>query len=236
MDNVVKNKENAIKILDKGFMRLVNYTGGDQMVVDSARVSFGSSSKDEKRNKLLIHYLLENSHMSPFEHSVFQLHVKCPIFVARQWMRHRWCSYNEVSARYTEVSDEFYIPEKFRTQDKTNIQGSIESDKLDHEKLLKDYSECINNSMKCYRELLDAGVAREMARMVLPVSQYTQFYWTVNSRSLMNFISLRLDVHAQKEIRAYADAASKIFADVMPWTWDAFNEIYIKNKKGLKSF
>jgi thymidylate synthase (FAD) len=227
---------NNFKVLDRGFVRFICLSGADAMVLDAARVSFGSSSKDEKRDRLLIHYLLEHSHMSPFEHSVFQFHIKCPIFVVRQWMRHRWSSYNEISARYTEVKDEFYIPEKFRIQDKSNRQGSLESDKLNHKELLHSYTECLQNSLECYKKLLAAGVAREMARMVLPVSQYTQFYWTVNARSLMNFIILRVDAHAQKEIREYAGAISKIFAQKMPWTWNAFNEIYIKNKKGLKQF
>ncbi len=232
MENVLTGK-NTFKVLDNGFIRLVDFFGGDKAVVDAARVSFGSSAKDEKRDRQLIRYLLENSHMSPFEHSVFQFHIKCPIFVARQWMRHRWCSYNEISARYTEVKDEFYVPEKFRLQDKSNRQGSLESENLDHQKLQKEYRECLQNSLNCYKKLLAAGVAREMARMVLPVSQYTQFYWTVNLRSLMNFIVLRADYHAQKEIRVYGDAAAKIFAEKMPQTWDAFNEIFIKNKKNI---
>lgn len=235
MENILTDKD-TLKVLDNGFVRLANHLGDDKMVVASARVSFGSGAKDEKRDRQLIHYLLENAHMSPFEHSVFQFHIKCPIFVARQWMRHRWCSYNEVSARYTEVKDEFYIPEKFRVQDKSNLQGSLETDKLDNAKLIGEYTDCIKNSTDCYKKLLDAGIAREMARMVLPVSQYTQFYWTVNARSLMNFIVLRADAHAQKEIRAYADVISEIFAKKMPWTWEAFNDIFIKNKKTFKQF
>ena len=111
-------------VLDKGFIRLVEFMGGDIGAVRSARVSLGSDSKGEARDKKLIEYLLGHNHLSPFEHSVFQFHVKCPIFVARQWMRHRWCSYNEISARYTEVSDEFHIPDEFRIQDTLNKQGS----------------------------------------------------------------------------------------------------------------
>lgn len=228
--------EDILNVLDKGFVKLVDFLGGDISVVNAARVSFGSAAKDEKRDRILIHYLLENSHMSPFEHSVFQFCIKCPIFVARQWMRHRWCSYNEISARYSEVKDEFYVPEKFRVQDKSNRQGSLESENLDNEKLIKEYKQCLQNSLDCYKKLLGEGVAREMARMVLPVSQYTQFYWTVNARSLMNFVVLRLDAHAQKEIRAYADALGRIFAQKMPETYHAFEEIFIKNKKTINPF
>jgi thymidylate synthase (FAD) len=142
--------------------------------------------------------------------------------VARQWMRHRICSYNEVSARYTEVKDEFYIPAAFRVQDQNNKQGSLAGNNLDNSVLLKIYDESIKASYSAYQKLLDAGVAREMARAVLSVAQYTQFYWTINARSLMNFITLRADVHAQYEIRVYAEAIAEIFKQKMPWTYEAF--------------
>lgn len=225
-------EEKTFNLLDHGFVRLVSFMGGDSNVVDSARVSFGSSPKGEERDKKLIQYLLEHAHYSPFEHSVFQLHVKCPIFVARQWMRHRWGSYNEISARYTEVKEEFYIPDEFRVQDTLNKQGSLSSDKLDQKKLLELYRESLNASYKNYNELIKAGVAREMARMILPVSQYTQYYWTANARSLMNFLALRTDSHAQKEIRVYAQAIAEIFKDKMPWTWEAFAKTL---KTGIKA-
>jgi thymidylate synthase (FAD) len=224
-----KEKQNFYEVLDKGFVKLIDFIGGDTKVVLAARVSFDMTLKGEEKDKKLIEYLLKHEHFTPFEHSVFQFHIKCPIFVARQWMRHRWGSYNEISARYTEVKDEFYIPKSFRIQDTKNKQGSLESDKLDNEKLIKLYKESIENSYKTYQELLKNGIAREMARMVLPVSQYTQFYWTVNARSLLNFIRLRTDEHAQYEIREYANVISKIFAENMPWTWEAFNKIYEKN-------
>jgi thymidylate synthase (FAD) len=224
-----KEKQNFYEVLDKGFVKLIDFIGGDTKVVLAARVSFDMTLKGEEKDKKLIEYLLKHEHFTPFEHSVFQFHIKCPIFVARQWMRHRWGSYNEISARYTEVKDEFYIPKSFRIQDTKNKQGSLESDKLDNEKLIKLYKESIENAYKTYQELLKNGIAREMARMVLPVSQYTQFYWTVNARSLLNFIRLRTDEHAQYEIREYANVISKIFAQNMPWTWEAFNKIYGKN-------
>lgn len=216
------------EVLDKGFVKLIDFMGGDLRAVSSARVSFGGQSKGEERDKLLIKYLMENKHLSPFEHCCFQFHIKCPIFVARQWMRHRIASYNEISARYTEVKDEFYIPKAFRRQDNNNKQGSVEDAALDNEKLLKLYRDSIEASYAAYQKLLAAGVAREMARGLLPVSQYTQFYWTVNARSLFNFISLRADEHAQYEIRVYAQAIAKIAEEKMPFSWQAFESLQRK--------
>jgi len=216
------------QVLDKGFVKLIEFMGGDQRAVDSARVSFGSVSKGEAQDKKLIEYLLANGHLSPFEHSVFQFHIKCPIFVARQWMRHRIASYNEISARYTEVHDEFYMPEAFRAQDRINRQGSVRSGALEQEKMLAIYDKAIKASYKAYTELLEAGAAREMARMVLPVSQYTQFHWTINARSLLNFIDLRADEHAQYEIRRYAEAIQGMFSGKMPWTWEAYAKLHEK--------
>lgn len=214
-----------IDVLDKGFIRLVDFMGGDNRVVSSARVSFGAVSKGEEQDKRLIKYLLEHAHHTPFEHCYFQFHICCPIFVARQWMRHRWGSYNEVSARYTQVKDEFYIPSQFRGQDTKNKQGSVPTSSLDQKALIKLYEDSVEASYAAYKKLIDAGVAREMARGVLPVCQYTQFYWSVNARSLLNFLSLRTDKHAQREIRVYADAIAKIFQEKMPWSWEAFEEI-----------
>jgi len=145
--------------------------------------------------------------------------------VARQWMRHRIASYNEISARYTEVQEEFYYPGAFRAQDKINRQGSVRSGELEQEKMLAVYDKAIKAAFSAYRELLEAGAAREMARMVLPVAQYTQFHWSINARSLLNFISLRADAHAQQEIRQYADAIAEIFRAKMPWTWEAWSKL-----------
>jgi len=224
-ETVIKTGPDLYKALDKGFVKLVEFMGGDQRAVDSARVSFGSVSKGTEQDRKLIEYLLANGHLSPFEHSVFQFHIKCPIFVARQWMRHRIASYNEISARYTEVKDEFYYPDAFRVQDKINRQGSVRSGALEQEKMLAVYDKAIKASYAAYTELLEAGAAREMARMVLPVAQYTQFHWTINARSLLNFIDLRADAHAQYEIRQYAGAISEIFSEKMPWTWEAWSKL-----------
>lgn len=212
----------ARPVLDKGFVRLVSFMGGDQGVVDSARVSYGGKSRGEEADRKLIAYLLKHKHETPFEHSVFQFHVSCPIFVMRQWIRHRIASYNEISARYTEVKDEFYIPDKWRAQDIKNKQGSVAAPALDHADLTRKFEAQLQASLKLYREMLAAGVAREMARMILPVNAYTQFYWTINARSLMNFVTLRADVHAQWEIQQYAEALAAYFQEKMPWTYDAF--------------
>lgn len=219
--------DNTIHLLDKGFVHLVDFMGGDNRVVSAARVSFGGVSKGEERDKGLIKYLLEHQHHTPFEHCYFQFHICCPIYVARQWMRHRWGSYNEISARYTQVKDEFYIPSKFRGQDVKNRQGSVTAE-FDNQALSKLYHDSVQACFETYHKLLQAGVAREMARGVLPVCQYTQFYWSVNARSLLNFLQLRTDGHAQYEIRVYADAIAQIFKEKMPWSWEAFEAL---NKK-----
>jgi thymidylate synthase (FAD) len=220
----------AIRVLDKGFLRLADFMGGDGSVVEAARVSMGQASKGAERDRALIAYLLEHGHHSPFEHSVFKFHVKCPIFVMRQWIRHRMASYNEISARYAEAQDEFYLPEEWRAQDRTNRQGSLPERGLDHEALTRALEAQVRSAYGVYRELLCAGAAREMARMVLPVNLYTQFYWTVNCRSLMNFVGLRADAHAQAETRRYAEAACGVFAEKMPWSYEAFLRHYWKGE------
>lgn len=212
----------SVPVLDKGFVRLVDFMGGDPGVVDSARVSYGGKSRGEEADRKLIAYLLKHQHMTPFEHAVFKFHVKTPIFVMRQWIRHRMASYNEISARYTEVKDEFYVPAQWRAQDTKNKQGSIAAPALDHAALTARFEAQIKACMATYRDMLKAGVARELARMILPVNAYTEFYWTVNCRSLMNFLVLRADVHAQWEIQQYAEALLGFFKQKMPWTYDAF--------------
>src|SRR4051812_9347268 len=210
------------KILDKGFVRLVGVMGGDDSVVNSARVSYGSGSKGEEKDKKLIQYPLRHEHMTPFEHAVFQFHVSCPIFVMRQWIRHRASSYNEISARYTEVKDEFYVPDVFRAPDPKNKQSSAPSPTIDDASCRALIEKSQQTAYATYQELLKAGVAREIARSVLPVGQYTQFYWTINARNLMHFIELRADAAAQYEIQRYAEALGTLMKEKMPWTWEAF--------------
>lgn len=216
-------------LLDFGFLRLVDFMGSDTAVVQAARVSFGQGSKGEKKDKLLIDFLIENRHDTPFEQSVFKFHVKCPVFVARQWFRHRWSSFNELSGRYTEMKDEFYVPEKFRTQKALNYAYQDLPENLNQE-LGKKLESFYKNMYELYESLLAQGVAREQARIVLPFGLYTQFYWGVNARSLMNYLSLRLDIHAQQEIRVYAQAIEKVFKEKLPWTYEAFKKHSLDKK------
>lgn len=216
------DRSEPVKVLDKGFVRLVDFMGGDQGVVDAARVSYGGVSKGAEADKKLIAYLLTHNHGTPFEHAVFKFHVKTPIFVARQWFRHRMASYNEVSFRYTEVKDSFYMPSQWRGQDKKNKQGSVAAVELDQAALKEEFKEHVDRALATYKKMIAAGVAREMARMVLPVNLYTEFYWTVNARALMNFVALRADAHAQWEIQQYGEVLARAFKETMPWTYEAF--------------
>jgi thymidylate synthase (FAD) len=213
----------AIKVLDHGFVRMVKHMASDQDVVDAARVCYRSQSAEPERDKKLIGYLMAHDHLTPFEHAVVKFHVKAPIFVARQWFRHRTSSYNEVSARYTEMRDEFYMPTTWRAQDNKNKQGSAgplggEEDEVSRV-VLRNHCE---DSMQRYRVLLAQGAAKELARLVLPVNLYTEWYWTINARNLMAFIRLRSEKHAQWETRQYANALWRLWAPLMPWTAEAF--------------
>jgi thymidylate synthase (FAD) len=219
-----------IKVLDKGFIRLIDFMGGDSAVVQSARVSFGKASTDEGRDRKLIHFLLANHHETPFEHSVFKFHIKCPIFVARQWFRHRMASYNEISGRYTTMQEEFYIPEALRLQKARNYKYET-MELAASGPLLDKISAFYESAYALYRDLLEQGVAREHARMVLPLSLYTQFYWTINARSLQNFLSLRMEEHAQAEIREYAEAIAGVFRLYMPETFAAFLKYVIAKER-----
>ena len=194
-----------IKVLDKGFIRLIGTAGSDITVVNSARVSYARSNdrkiKLDENDAALIERLIQNGHETPFENIIFTFHVKCPIFVARQWMRHRIASYNELSRRYKKGDLEFYIPSRDRTKDTTGDNSYQIKFAYDAMKMT-------------YELLLERGVTAEVARTVLPVGLYTEFYYTTNLRSLMNFLKLRTDIHAQYEIRQYAFAIMDILDDI----------------------
>ena len=218
------------KVLDNGLVRLVDFMGGDVAVVQAARVSFGKGATDVERDRKLVHYLMANRHDTPFEHSVFKFHIKCPIFVARQWFRHRMASYNEISGRYTTMKEEFCLPAVLRAQKAKNYQyEDLDADTNNQmkEMIQKHYQ----SAYELYKLLLAQGVAKEHARIVLPLSLYTQFYWTINARALMNFLSLRLEEHAQLEIRQYAQAISEIFQQKMPWTFEAFSKYVVAGEE-----
>jgi thymidylate synthase (FAD) len=216
-----------IPVLDKGHVRLCDWMGGDARVVDAARVSYQTGTKTLNEDRALINYLLSHLHTTPFEKVRFEFHVKLPIFIARQWMRHRMGSYNELSARYSIMPDEFYIPfpKGLRTQSEQNKQVgegqlTITNSVIAIEKLRKTCKE----AYIAYEELLNLGVCREQARMALPVNIYTEFYWTIDLWNLMHFLRLRLDWHAQKEIRDYAFALAQCVQAVAPISYAAFEE------------
>ena len=214
-----------------GSVSLEDFSGGDDAVVRAARVSYGKTSTDAERDQKLIEYMLKNKHGSPFEHNLFTFRIKAPILVFRQWHRTRiGVSYNEVSARYTEMKESFYIPKTYRAQDAKNKQGSVAAD-LDHVEAERIIRENSQNSYRRYEQLIQIGVAREMARMVLPVNLYSEMYFTCNARSLMAFITLRSEAHAQWETRQYSHAMAYFLLRKMPLTWKAFANDLMNNEK-----
>jgi thymidylate synthase (FAD) len=217
-----------IIVLDHGFVRLDGCMADDLAVVNAARVSFARRVTElGDADRGLVRFLMRERHSTPFEHGVFRFHIKCPIFVAREWMRHRAGSYNEHSARYSELPDEFYVPEAADVRTQVGKPGSYRFEPVDDE-LAEATRVTLRDSYRAaydaYRGLIDRGVAREIARMALPVGIYTQFHWTLNARSLMNFLSLRNAESAQLEIRRFAEAVEQIFAEHMPVTHAAFIE------------
>ena len=218
--------EGGIPVLDHGFVRLDGAMASDLSVVNSARVSFGRRKEEmDDSDAGLIRFLMRERHGTPFEHNSFRFHVRAPIFVAREWMRHRVGSYNEFSMRYAEATDEFYVPaaEDVRTQVGKPGAYSFEPVEPDvAQRTQEELRAVYDEAYAAYQRLVDLGVARELARCALPVGAYTEFYWTVNARALMNFISLRNAETAQREIRRYAEACEQIFAGAMPVTHAAF--------------
>jgi thymidylate synthase (FAD) len=218
--------EDAIRVLDHGFVRLDEAMASDLAVVNGARVSFARHKTEmDESDEGLIRFLMRERHASPFEHSVFRFHVRCPIFVAREWFRHRWSSFNEFSLRYAKATDDFYVPEPEDVRSQVGKPGAYSFEPVDDElaeRTRDELREVYEHAFATYERLVDAGVARELARSALPVGAYTEFFWTVNARSLMNFVSLRAADAAQREIRRYADAVETFFAEKMPVTHAAF--------------
>jgi thymidylate synthase (FAD) len=209
-----------IQVLNKGFVRLIDHMGSDLSVVNAARVSFGKvkESFDEGDAKL-VDYLAAHEHTSPFRHTALTLHVKAPIFVFRQWMKHRIGSeFNEISGRYVEFpEDEFFVPEVFRRQAKVNKQGSEGAiDEKDRARAMEAFLESCRGAVAHYKELLALGVCREQARCVLPVGLYSEVYWTVSLQAVAHFIRLRADAHAQWEIQQYAAAVRELVEPLYP--------------------
>ena len=222
---------NAIPVLDHGFIRVVDYMGDDAAICQAARVSYGKGTKSVQNDEGLIRYLMRHWHSTPFEMCEVKLHVKLPVFVARQWIRHRTANVNEYSARYSILDREFYIPapEHVAAQSVVNNQGRGEALtgaeaarvldilKTDSERSYDNYQAMISDDGQ-------RGLARELARMNLPTNIYTQWYWKVDLHNLLHFLRLRADAHAQYEIRVYADAICSVVADWVPFAYAAFED------------
>jgi len=226
------------KVHDIGFVRLVDYLGGDERIVQAARVSYGAGTKTVREDAGLIDYLLRNEHTSPLEQVVLTFHIKMPIFVARQWIRHRTARVNEISGRYSEMKDEFWLPEldAVARQSADNKQGR-ETEPLpaaEAAAVIESLEKGQREAFAAYRRLLDAGVARELARVNLPLSMYTEWYWQIDLHNLFRFLSLRLDAHAQREIRDYAAVLLDIARKVAPHACDSF-ERHLLNGVRLSS-
>lgn len=221
-----------LPVLDHGFVRTVDYMGNDEAIVQAARVSYGKGTKHGSSNEGLIRYLMRHHHSTPFEMCEIKLHVKLPVFVARQWIRHRTAKVNEISARYSILDREFYFPEPehLAKQSSQNNQGRGEV--LDHtsaQEVLALLRQDAMQSYDSYEYLIDEdrsgiGLARELARMNLPTNIYTQWYWKTDLHNLFNFLRLRSDPHAQFEIRCYAQAIAEMVKDWVPLAYQAFKD------------
>lgn len=229
-----------IPVLDHGFIRVIDYMGDDSAIVQAARVSYGKGTKQVSQDKGLINYLMRHRHTTPFEMCDIKFHIKLPIFVARQWIRHRMASVNEYSARYSILSKEYYLPDigHISQQSKNNNQGreiAAVSEPI-AQKVLSILTEDANRCYEHYQQMLNLdndgniiddegeGIARELARMNLTLNYYTEWYWKTNLHSLLHFLSLRADKHAQYEIRAYADKLLEIVEKWVPFSYEAFME------------
>tara|TARA_B100001027_G_scaffold139964_1_gene97290 strand:- start:488 stop:1423 length:936 start_codon:yes stop_codon:yes gene_type:complete len=231
-----------IEVLDHGFIRVIDYMGDDSSIVQSARVSYGKGTKKISNDKGLIKYLMRHRHSTPFEMCEIKFHIKLPIFIARQWIRHRTANVNEYSARYSILDKEFYIPsaKNLAAQSAINNQGRgdaltddeasnvIQILKKDAEQTYSNYETLLNESSE--GNIIDeskSGIARELARMNLTLNTYTQWYWKIDLNNLLHFLALRADDHAQYEIRVYADAMLDIVKKWVPLTYEAFEDYRI---------
>ena len=229
VDNIEKKLYSINPVLDHGFIRVIDYMGDDSAIVQAARVSYGSGTKKSQDDSSLIRYLMRHWHSTPFEMCEIKFHIKLPVFVARQWIRHRTANVNEYSARYSILEKEFYIPEEenLAMQSSTNNQGRGETlSSAEAQKVLEILKLDSDRSYKNYETLLSSdgkpGLARELARMNLPTNIYTQWYWKTDLHNLFNFLRLRADSHAQYEIRVYAEAICDLVRDWVPNAYDAF--------------
>jgi thymidylate synthase (FAD) len=218
--------DGAIAVLDHGFVRLDDAMASDLSVVNSARVSFGKRKEEmDESDEGLVRFLMRDRHGTPFEHNAFRFHIRAPIFVVREWMRHRVGSFNEFSMRYAKATNDFYVPDAEDVRSQVGKPGAYSFEPVDAElaeQTREELQAVYEQAFEAYERLVEAGVARELARSVMPVGAYTEFYWTVNARALMNFVSLRAAETAQREIRRYAEAVEIFLAEKMPVTHAAF--------------
>ena len=223
------------KVLDHGFIKFVDsmpsfiekkndeLTIADAAIVQAARVSYGKGLTEYERDKKLINYLWKNEHTSPFEQVIVKFHISCPLFVARQWMRHRTASYNELSGRYSVIPDKWYIPLNARIQDEKNKQSSIPTSNSKKSKIMiEKMTNCCTQMYEIYKQLIEIGICREQARMILPQNMYTEFYVTMSLRNWFHFLKLRLDKSAQYEIRVYAEAIFEMLQKITPIATNIF--------------
>src|SRR5881296_796543 len=218
--------DDAIRVLDHGFVRLDECMADDLSVVNAARVSFARRKEAmDESDEGLIRFLMRDRHGTPYEHNAFRFHVRAPLFVAREWFRHRVGSFNEFSMRYARATDDFYVPEADDVRTQVGKPGAYSFDPVTPEvaeTTREELRAVYEHAYATYERLVELGVARELARSVMPVGAYTEFFWTVNARALMNFVSLRAADTAQREIRHYAEAVETFLAEKMPVTYDAF--------------
>ena len=218
--------DDTIHVLDHGFVRLDDVMASDLSVANAARVSFARRKEEmDDADAGLIRFLMRERHGTPFEHNAFRFHVRCPIFVAREWFRHRVGSFNEFSMRYAKATDEFYVPAVEDVRSQVGKPGAYTFETVDlklAEEARDQMRAVYEAAFATYERLVEQGIAREVARAVLPVGAYTEFYWTLNARSLMNFVSLRAAETAQREIRRYAEAVERFLEQHMPVTHAAF--------------
>lgn len=206
-----------------GYVRYIDHLGTDTRIVEAARVSYHQGSKGEEQDKKLLHYLFKNRHTSPFEQCNITFNIKFPIFLMRQFVRHRTFRLNEWSGRYSELADEFFLPKEWRAQDPKNKQGSLAHRSINQSECNILCRRAYNTAYKVYQDLLREGVAKEQARFVLPVGIYTEIYVNCDLHNLLHFLRLRLDSHAQSEIRDIALAIREIACELFPWTFEAFS-------------
>ncbi len=236
MENKSELIGKTIQCLDKGFVRLIDYMGDDNAIVQSARVSYGDGTKSINEDRGLIRYLMRHFHTTPFEMVEIKFHCKLPIFIARQWIRHRTANVNEYSGRYSIMKEEFYVPslENVNFQSKSNKQGRDTDENISlntKENVIQQIVEEQKKSYSNYENFLEQDIAREIARINLPLSLYTEWYWKIDLHNLFHFLRLRLDSHSQYEIRVYANAIAEITKQIVPIAYESFEDYILNSEK-----